>query len=117
MWKTIKCLSAIAIILVSGVVGATQYTAEGPITGMFSGAGNTVGVFHGAVRYNPAGCPNGTTDNAYLIDYTSTADWTKVHAMLLSAYVADEPIRIGVHQTACYSGYPVIQRVAFVKGY
>jgi hypothetical protein len=101
----------------AGAALATNYSADGMVTGMFSGAGNVVGVYHSAVWFNLANCPNGATEKAYLFDYNSTQDMSKVYATLLSAYTSDRPVRIGVSQTQCFAGYPVIERVAFVLGY
>ncbi len=42
----------------------SQYSSEGDITGMFTGANNVVGVFHSGTWFNPAGCTNGEGDKA-----------------------------------------------------
>ncbi len=105
------------LVLFSIKTFATGYSMEGKITGMFTGEGNTFGVFHSGNLYNPGKCPNARADNAYLIEYDSQKDWSSVRSMLLTAYVSEKNIRIGVSATKCYFGYPVIERVAFVKGY
>ena len=105
------------LLTVSNNVFAVQYSAEGQITGMFTGANNTMGVFHSAQWFNPANCPSGGGDKAYLLNYGSAADWSKVTSMLLAAYTSGKDIKIGVSSTECFSGYPVITRVAFKKGY
>lgn len=96
---------------------AASYSESGLITGMFSGEGNIVGIFHSAPKLNPAACSNGGGSNAYLIAYDSQADWNKVHSMLLSSYISQTPIKIAIHPTSCYANYPIIQRVAFERGY
>ena len=99
------------------VAHATDYSEEGTITAMFSGAGNIVGVFHSGAWFNPANCPNGGIDRAYLIDYLSTENWNKVYAMLLTAKSLSIPVKIGVNPSSCFAGFPVIERVAIGKGY
>jgi len=107
----------ILMLSFSSFVQATGYTGEGLITEMFVGSGNIVGVFHSGAKYNPNNCSKNSATDAYLIDYSSTADWNKVHAMLLAAYISKTPIKIGVNSSSCYANYPIIDRVAFGKGY
>jgi hypothetical protein len=101
----------------TSLVHATGYTGEGLITEMFVGAGNIVGVFHSGTKFNPKGCSIASSDDAYLFDYSSTADMSKVYAMLLSAYISKTPVKIGVNSSSCHANFPVIDRVAFGKGY
>jgi len=115
--KNIKCCIGLALLFLSVSTNAANYSADGEITGMFTGSGNIVGIFHSATWLNPAGCSNGANDKSYLIDYSSTEDWNKVHSMLLSAYVSKSKIRIAAHPTKCFANYPIIDRVSFKKGY
>lgn len=112
-----KANFVILILLSSSFVHATGYTGEGLITEMFVGSGNIVGVFHSGTKYNPNNCSQGSAGDAYLFDYSSDADWNKVHAMLLAAYISKTPIKIGVNSSSCFANFPVIDRVAFGKGY
>lgn len=86
---------------------------------MFAGPDNTAGFFVSSPLYNPANCPKGTDGDGsvYLLNYGSEKDWSKVHSMLLSAYMAEKKIRIGVNANDCYAGFPIIDRVAFKKGF
>ncbi len=112
-----KVILTLIIILFSSQSWATNYSDPGLITGIFSGKGNIVGFFHSAAVYNPAECASAASDQAYLIAYNSTEDWDKVYSMLLAAYLSKKKIKIGVHPTNCYLDYPVIERVAFERGY
>lgn len=112
-----KTILFLCVIYLSVSSYAVNYTSQGLITGLFTGQGNVVGVFHDAPKYNPAGCERGGDLDGYLIDYNSTADWSKVHSMLITAYTTNTPIKIGVDPSKCFAGYAVISRVAFVKGY
>ena len=115
--KHLRLYSGIIISLFSINLYADIYSADGNITGMFSGKGNIVGVFHSGAWFNPAGCPNGANDHAYIFNYDSSDDWNKVHSMLLAAYISKSSIKIAPHPTECFAGYPTINRVAYVKGY
>ena len=115
--RLIKLFTLVAMIACSTTSYAIDYSQPGEITGMFTGAGNTLGVFHGAALFNPAHCTKGDPNEAYLLDYGSQADWNKLHSMLLAAYISGTPIRIGVDPSNCHAGYPIIVRVAFVRGY
>ena len=112
-----KILLSVLLFLSSNQAWSFQYSTEGKIVAMFGGANNTVGIFHSAAWFNPAGCENGGTDKSYLIAYDSTKDWSKVTSMLLTAYTSGNQIRIAPSTSKCFAGYPVIERVAFVRGY
>jgi hypothetical protein len=107
----------ILMLFFSSLVHATGYTGEGLITDMFVGAGNVVGIFHSGTKYNPNGCSKSSFGDAYLFDYSSTDDMSKVHALLLAAYISKTPVKIGVNSSSCYANFPVIDRAAFGKGY
>jgi len=100
----------------SNAAWSYQYSDEGEVLAMYSGADNMVGVLHSATWYNPARCANGAAEKIYLFDFDSTQDWSKVTSMLLTAYTAAKKIRIAPSPTKCFAGYPVIERVAFVRG-
>lgn len=112
-----KKIFVIVMILFSTPAWSYLYSSEGNVVGMFAGSGNEFGVFHSASWYNPAGCPNGGGDKAYLLEYSRTQDYSKLTAMIIAAYTAGKKIKIAPSTTVCYAGYPVIERVAFVKGY
>ena len=79
--------------------------------------GNIAGIFHSSTWYNPANCPAGANEKSYLFDYDSQDNMSNVKSMLLAAYMADKDIKIGVHASKCYAGRPVIERVAFKRGF
>jgi len=109
-----KVLILVTIFFLPSLVNALDYSPEGEVTGMYAGNDNTIGVFHSAAIYNPAGCPS---VSAYLFDDDTTKDISMMRSMVLSAYVAKLPIKIGPSRTRCFAGFPVIERVAFKSGF